>query len=252
MKTVEVKNIKIGEGIPKICVPIVAKSKEEILREAVNIKKLPADVIEWRMDWYEDAKNLEKLLDAASALQKILFDKPLLFTFRTSKEGGEQEISPAEYKALNVAVIESCLPDLIDVEAFFEKTVVSELLEAAHANHVKVVASNHDFFKTPEKEEIIRRLRYMQEIGADIAKIAVMPQTKQDVCVLLEATAEMTENYADRPVITMSMAEDGAISRISGEIFGSAMTFGAAGKTSAPGQLEVKDLKEILNILHKK
>ena len=34
MKTVQVRNVIIGEGRPKICVPIVGQTKEEILTEA--------------------------------------------------------------------------------------------------------------------------------------------------------------------------------------------------------------------------
>lgn len=111
--------------------------------------------------------------------------------------------------------------------------------------------SNHDFFKTPSKEEIISRLCAMQEKGADIPKIAVMPQSKKDVLTLLSATNEMVEEHANRPIITMSMAATGVISRLAGEVFGSCLTFGAAKKVSAPGQMGVNDLKIILETLHK-
>ncbi len=72
----------------------------------------------------------------------------------------------------------------------------------------------------------------MQDMGADIPKIAVMPQSKRDVLTLLCATEEMVTDYADRPIITMSMAGTGVISRLCGEVFGSSMTFGAAKKAS--------------------
>ena len=78
-----------------------------------------------------------------------------------------------------------------------------------------------------------------------------MPGNKKDVLTLLSATREMAEEYADRPIITMSMSGNGVISRLSGEIFGSAMTFGAAKKASAPGQMGVEDLRQVLQILHK-
>ena len=90
----------------------------------------------------------------------------------------------------------------------------------------------------------------MQELGADIPKIAVMPGNKKDVLTLLSATREMAEEYADRPIITMSMSGNGVISRLSGEIFGSAMTF-ALKKASAPEQMRVEDLRQVLQILHK-
>ena len=115
---------------------------------------------------------------------------------------------------------------------------------------VRIIASNHDFFKTPAKSDIISRLRKMQDMGADIPKIAVMPQSRRDVLTLLCATEEMVSDYADRPIITMSMAGTGVISRLCGEVFGSSMTFGAAKKASAPGQMGVNDLNTVLGLLH--
>ena len=118
-------------------------------------------------------------------------------------------------------------------------------------NDVYVIVSNHDFDKTPAKEEIIARLRKAQELGADLPKIAVMPRNAADVLTLLEATNTMFEQYADRPIITMSMAGKGIVSRLAGEIFGSALTFGAAKKASAPGQVPVTELRNILSLINR-
>ena len=250
MNTVQVKNTVIGEGRPKICVPIVGKTKTDILEEAKKITALPVDVVEWRVDWFDDVFATEKVLETAKELQEVLKDIPILLTFRTSKEGGEKEISVSDYAALNIAAAQSGYVDLIDVEAFTGDDIVKTIIDAAHKAGVKVIASNHDFFKTPEKEEIIRRLRMMQDFGADIPKMAVMPTCKQDVLTLLSATLEMSEKYADRPIITMSMAGTGVVSRLTGETFGSALTFGAASKASAPGQVGVHELKQVLDIIH--
>lgn len=251
MKTVQIRNIIIGEGRPKICVPIVGKTKEEILTEADSFADIPVDVVEWRADWYEDVFDTDKVLETAKELNTVLKETPILFTFRTAKEGGEKAISNEAYKALNLAVAKSGFFDLIDVEAFTGDELVKEIITNAHKSNVKVIASNHDFGKTPEKEELIRRLRKMQELGADIPKIAVMPTCRRDVLTLLDATLEMFESYADRPIITMSMAGTGVISRLAGETFGSALTFGSATKASAPGQIPVNELEQVLEIIHK-
>ena len=232
MNPVKVRNITIGEGTPKICVPIVGVTKEEILEAGKNICTIGADVIEWRVDWYENVFDFDQIED-------------------TAKEGGEKAIETDVYVALNERAAKSGQVDLIDVEAFTGETAVKQIIETAHATGVKVVASNHDFHKTPAQEEIVSRLCKMQELGADIPKIAVMPQNKKDVLTLLSATREMSEEHADRPIITMSMAGTGVISRLCGEVFGSALTFGAAGKASAPGQMGVEDLKTVLELLHK-
>ena len=251
MNTVKVRNIEIGAGIPKICVPIVGVTREEILAAAENIKSTKADVVEWRVDWYEDIFDFTKTEATMQALREVIGEMPILFTFRTSKEGGEKAIETGDYVKLNQNAAKTGLIDLVDVEAFTGDEAVKAVVETAHANGVKVIASNHDFHKTPEKEEIVSRLRKMQELGADIPKIAVMPQNKKDVLTLLAATEEMVSEYADRPIITMSMSGTGVISRLCGEVFGSALTFGAVGKVSAPGQMGIEDLTTVLGLLHK-
>ena len=140
--------------------------------------------------------------------------------------------------------------DFIDIEAFLEEERTYREIERLHRTGVRVIASNHDFAKTPKQEDILQRLCNMQQLDADILKIAVMPQNKADVLKLLTATEEMYTKYADRPIVTMSMGADGLISRLSGEFFGSAITFGAIGKASAPGQMPVEQLAQILAQIH--
>lgn len=251
MTPVVVRDVHIGEGIPKICVPVVGTTEKNIIEEAVALKNIPVDVVEWRADWFEDVCDYAKVERVLVRLREALGNLPLLFTFRTLREGGERNICVSDYAELNRKAARSGYVDLIDVEAFTGDEVVQGLIADAHACGVKVVASNHDFDKTPEKAEIIRRLCRMQELGADISKMAVMPRDKKDVLTLLSATEEMVREYADRPVVTMSMEGNGVISRLCGEVFGASMTFGAASKASAPGQIDVNELQMILGIIHK-
>ena len=277
MKTVKIRGVEIGAGIPKICVPIVGTAKKEILEQAAALRTVPADMAEWRIDWFENVYDFEALSDVLKELRAVLGDLPLLMTFRTSGEGGEKAIAPEAYAELNIRAARTGLIDLVDVELFTGggidpedvgrasengpgqaytaqsagNGIVRRIIREAHAANVFVVASSHDFDKTPDKEELIRRLRLMQELDADILKIAVMPRCRKDVLTLLAATEEMTSVYADRPVVTMSMAGAGVISRLCGEVFGSAITFGAAGRTSAPGQMDARDLRTALELIHK-
>lgn len=250
MKTVTVKNLVIGEGAPKIIVSLMGKDIATVKSEALAYRKADFDILEWRVDHFTDVSSIEAVLEAARTIRDVMADKPLLFTFRSDKEGGEQALSVEHYVALNRAAVDSGLVDMIDLELFTGDELVKATVEHAHAKNVFVIMSNHDFHKTPAAEEIVQRLRKMQELGADIPKIALMPQNKTDVLTLLSATLEMQERYADRPIITMSMAKTGVISRLSGEVFGSAATFGAVKKASAPGQISVTDLRTVLTILH--
>ena len=251
MNTVKVRDIEIGAGAPKIIVPIVGVTKNDIIEEAKTFHSIPVDVVEWRVDWFEGVFDFAQVEDVLKDLRNVLGNIPLLLTFRTKKEGGEKAIDTKDYKELNLRAAKTGYVDFIDVEIFTGDDVVREIIDGAHAAGVKVIASNHDFFKTPAKADIIYRLRKMQDMNADIPKIAVMPQNRKDVLTLLAATEEMATNYADRPIITMSMAGTGVISRLCGEVFGSSMTFGAAKKASAPGQMGVNDLSTVLDLLHK-
>lgn len=248
---VVVRNIEIGSGMPKVCVPIVEKTREDILSTAKAICSTEADLVEWRADWYEDVSAFSEVIKTADMLRSILGETPLLFTFRSAREGGEKELSLESYATLLESVAKTGFVDLIDVEVFSGDDAVKNIIQTAHAHGVKVIASNHDFEGTPAREELVARLCKMQDLGADILKIAVMPQSRSDVLTLLSVTEEMSSRHTSRPVITMSMGRTGTLSRLCGEVFGSAVTFASFGKVSAPGQIAIEDLKAGLRLLHK-
>ena len=182
-------------------------------------------------------------------LRDQLGDTPILFTLRTDSEGGMAGMETEEYIAMNLDVIETGLMDLIDVELSKGDDTMRTLVEAAHRAGMKIIASRHSTTSTPSKETIVSRLCQMQHLGADIAKYAVMPQNERDVLTLLDATLTMREEHKETPVITMSMGRQGIISRVCGSVFGSAITFGTAGKASAPGQLPADLLSSFINSL---
>lgn len=251
MKTILVKNIEFGAGRPKVCVPIMGMNLADLENEIMALRSLEYDIIEWRLDHFSTILTLEQTKKAIELVKNTLKEKPLLATFRTSKEGGQMVISDENYIALLKWIIDSNVFDFIDVEYFMGDALVKDVVSYAHSKGVHVILSNHDFNKTPSYDEIITRLKKMQELDADIPKIAVMPTCLNDVLTLLKATTDMRELYADRPIITMSMGKYGLVSRLAGEVFGSCLTFGAAAKASAPGQIQVQDLNTILDILHK-
>lgn len=247
-----VRNLKIGTGMPKICVPITGQSIEEIKAEAVKIAadESKADLVEWRADWFEDVFDKEAVWIVLNMLRKIINDMPLIATFRTKKEGGAAKpCSLSSYKQWILWVIGNGQADLIDIEWSAGEETAAELIQAAHAAGVKVIMSNHDFEKTPSDDVMTDRLMSMALSGADIGKIAVMPHSGEDTARLLQATARMSAKLAC-PVITMAMGWYGIVSRLGGETFGSCITFGTAGKASAPGQIDAGKLRTILELIH--
>lgn len=243
---IRIRDIEIGIGKPKICVPITGRTVEEILEQARKISPINVDIVEWRVDYTEFASDKEKVVQVLEKLRQLLQNKLLLFTFRTKKEGGERAISEEEYFGLNTFVAKTALVDLVDIELYSCESQLNDYIEALHKTGCKVILSNHDFLKTPDEGVILARLRQMEHAGADIVKIAVMPQSPADVVTLLSATCKANAQLT-KPVVTMSMAKLGAVSRITGQVFGSAITFGTVGEASAPGQIPVEQLSEFLD-----
>jgi len=238
---VKIGNVNLDNGMPKICVPIVGHTVDELVQECRYLQDKIYDVVELRIDFLKDVTSLDAVGEALSAVRRELPNGAILFTFRTKEEGGETAVPEAYYFDLINYAIESGKVDAVDIE---------KTLAVAKAHSVTVVMSNHDFDKTPSFDEITERLIGMKKIGADVAKLACMPNSAKDVLTLLSATEAVKSQYPDEPIITMSMGKLGAVSRISGEIFGSALTFGSAKKASAPGQIEVTMLQQILRTLH--
>ncbi|KAF5035934.1 3-dehydroquinate dehydratase [anaerobic digester metagenome] len=248
MKTIQCKNLIFNSGLPKICIPLTGKNITSILDEINDLNQVDHDLAELRIDFYEDVDDFSKAVDLLKKIREIYF-KPLLFTFRTKKEGGVHDMSEENYFELIHMAIDSGLIDMVDIELFSHEESLRKAVAFAHEKHIKVVMSNHDFHKTPDKDEIIKRLVKMQENGADISKIAVMPTCDDDVLELLSATMEVKNKYGF-PCITMSMGRLGAITRLSGELFGSCMTFAVVKNTSAPGQISAAKVKDVLDLLH--
>ncbi|KSB39689.1 type I 3-dehydroquinate dehydratase, partial [Salmonella enterica] len=168
MKTVTVRDLVVGEGAPKIIVSLMGKTITDVKSEALAYRKADFDILEWRVDHFANVTTTESVLEAAGAIREIITDKPLLFTFRSAKEGGEQALTTGQYIALNRAAVDSGLVDMIDLELFTGDDEVKATVSYAHQHNVAVIMSNHDFHKTPAAEEIVQRLRKMQELGADI------------------------------------------------------------------------------------
>ena len=263
---VQVGEISIGSGKPKICASITETDRKSIIAAADILLQKRIDIAEWRIDFYQDVNEWEMVEETLHRLKMSLYGKPLLVTFRTKAEGGNSEIEEDRYKELLTRMAQSDYVQMLDVEIFKDlpyeelakqdrEEMVSQRFEERKdwiqtlKEKVVVVGSYHNFDATPSDEELRSRLQLICEAGVDIPKIAVMPQNKMDVLRLMMFTQKESE-VREQPLITMSMSRLGSISRVSCEAFGSAVTYGSIGQESAPGQLPVNRLEEMLDWVH--
>jgi 3-dehydroquinate dehydratase-1 len=230
----------------KTIVPITAKTKEQALAQAqVIANTADADLAEFRIDLLSFASDTKQVIALGHELKKILGNKPMIATIRTKNEGGQLEISDVDYGKTYQAYLKNPFMDWLDVEMLRDQKVVSEIVQKAHQKKVLIVMSNHDFQKTPSQDEIEKRLLKQDQMGADILKIAVMPKSKQDVFTLMNATLKVSQQTT-KPLLTMSMGQLGTISRVATANMGGSYSFGMIGQASAPGQIDVTKLKQIL------
>ncbi len=245
MNTIQWNNKK-----PKICVPIIETTYDKILEQAKRLADQKIDLVEWRIDAFEDIKDFSKDTELAKTIKHILSDIGLLITCRTQREGGNIHCSKDFYKDLYTTLCKEKVTEVIDIEYDLGKDVLDPLLQIAKENQIQVITSHHNFEKTPSKKQIIDKLTEMKQAKADIIKLACMPKNKEDVFALMEATAFVKEKDPNVVFITISMAKEGIPSRILGEFFGSSMTFASAGKQSAPGQVDVDTIRTLLDMFH--
>ena len=249
MNTLKIKNVEIGKGIPKICIPLTGKNREEIIEEMEIVKKSNPDLIEWRVDFFEESDNPERVCEMLGTINDSFKQIPVLFTFRTKEEGGEKSIMSEDYVKLLKEVSERRLADIVDVQVFWYGEKSEDFIKELKETGAVVLASSHHFEGTPSVREMSDALYTMENRGADIVKLAVMPQSGKDVCALLEATMERKE-HSNKPMITMSMGQSGMLSRICGELTGSCVTFASGKQASAPGQIKADELKKVLGDIH--
>ena len=118
MSCVNICGCRIGEGRPKVILPIVERTQAAILEKAAQFSTLPADCVEWRVDWFEDFQSPAAIACCVQKLRVALRDKLLLVTFRTKAEGGEQALSHSEYLAFLRLILDTDCADLLDIEFF--------------------------------------------------------------------------------------------------------------------------------------
>lgn len=246
IESVRIGALELGSGRPKICVPITGKTTEEIIEQTQKIKEAKPDLAEWRGDLFADIFEESKVQEVLEEIHRILEEIPLLFTFRTKNEGGNRDISIEDYIHLNEQLSKSAYIQLLDVEVYMDFEKMKSLIEAVHKNGKTVIGSHHRFDCTPSAADMLEVLKTIEKAGADILKLAVMPIENSDVEHVFQATNEAVCDHVHHPVVTMSMGALGVRSRICGEIYGSSMTFACVGEASAPGQMEIEELRNAM------
>lgn len=250
-KVIDVRGRKLGGETPLICAPLVGRTREHVLVEAASVVSKKPDVIEWRVDFFDGIADTAAVLDIGRALRAAAGDTPLIFTRRSVREGGEPiAIGDEGVVRLYDAVGASGLVDFLDFEMGNDPEHVRRIRERSRAHEVRLILSYHNFGYTPVLDFLVQRFLEAERLGADVAKVAVMPRDRADVLTLLAATTQ-ADAETRIPLISMSMGPLGSVTRMIGGVFGSSLSFAVGEGSSAPGQIPIADLKAVFDVIRR-
>ena len=240
-----------GGALPVIITPLVGATQAAILDEVAAIVPKQPDLLEWRIDFFAAIGDAQAVIDTALAIRAAAGGIPVLLTRRNVTEGGVPiPIVESEVVAMYVAACQARCVELIDYELSNAPADLKTLRDVSAANGVTMIMSYHNFQQTPDAATLDSKFAAAENLGADVAKVAVMPQTEQDVLALLAATDRARQTIAI-PLISMSMGGVGSLSRIMGWVYGSAATFAVGKSSSAPGQIAIEELRAVLAVVRR-
>lgn len=261
MRVCDVNGLRLGEGGCKICVPFFGRNEAEVLASASAAVGSCADLFEWRCDYLDFCEGnlgggeeglpvsdyLERLERVWEKIEKLMQGRPVLLTYRSKGEGGEGPKHGEAYAGIVEWAAQKDFP-VVDIELSCGDLLCRRLVSALHNRGAKALFSAHFFSHTPSDEEMDSLFDQMEKAGADVAKLAVMPNERKDVLRLMQSCLSASGRLSC-PVAAMSMGKLGAVSRLSGGLCGSAITFAAAKEASAPGQMSAQSVRQVLDLL---
>lgn len=223
-----------------VCISLTSKKLEELLKDLKDNEK-KADLTEIRLDFQDNLsmENLKIVVDQVMANKT----KPVIFTVRSKKEGGNYPNKFEEQVEILLYAVEKGA-DYIDIELDWTNKIYKKIFK--NKKQAKVIASYHNFKNTPTiygLKKIARRLAWTK---ADILKIATMTNSYVDNQNLFLTISFIINRYK-LPAICLGMGEKGLISRVMQKEMGGYLTFLCSDVTteSAPGQITLEEYFKI-------
>ncbi len=246
-KRIELHGKPVGGGnFPLVCAPLVGRTRDAVLAELDAVIPKKPDVLEWRVDFFAALNETNHVIDTARAIRDRVGSVPIMFTRRSSMEGGEKIVlAEPEVVQLYTEICASRLVDMIDYETANAAEDFQHLRRVSREHGIALIGSYHNFQLTPDAAALAAIFALAHRLEADIAKVAVMPKGPLDVLALLRATHDASQSLP-LPLISMSMGPYGSLSRVVGFVYGSALTWAVGKSSSAPGQIPIEELRVAL------
>ncbi|MGV8907082.1 MAG: type I 3-dehydroquinate dehydratase [Acetobacterium sp.] len=226
------------------CMPLISENDDGLFEEAEKAIVSQVDFLEWRRDYFRPGELLSfdeemKILKKLKNLKNLKGSPGIIYTFRSHKEGGAYETPDhVRLSAIGFAV---AMADYVDIELKSDPIFLKGVKEVLKNGCCGLILSHHQFKKTPNGKEIEEIYDVMEEQGADVLKLAVMPSSDEDMRQLIGASLKKNENTF-KPIIAIAMGALGGITRVVPDLCGGSLTYVAGIGKTAPGQLTVEEI----------
>lgn len=223
----------------KLVVPIMPTSLEDV--QALDLDRFDSvDIIEWRADY---ANKKEDIFSLAPAIFEKFAGREIVFTLRTTRQGGNMELESSEYVAILREIQTLYQPEYIDFEFYAYRDEFDKVLDFSN-----LVLTYHNYEETPDN--LMEILSELTALNPRIVKVAVQPRHEQDVLDLMNYTRGFKSLNPEQEYVTISTGKLGVWTRLTGDLTGSAWTFAALEVPSASGQLSLHKTRTILEAVN--
>lgn len=232
---------------PLICVPLLGASFIDLQDQFRILEDDEYDLVEIRIDYYKHLENMDAVHTFLDKCRELNIKKPVIMTYRSISEGGLGVLNQDDYLDLMMHLCTLDYVTYIDIE--FSSESFLQLVNYC-SKHKLVIASKHYFNMTPSVDENMAIFNTMSEAKVDIMKLAMMPKNNDDVLKIFHLTNKAYSMFTTN-IIVIGMGELGMATRIMGGQFGSYITYASGVQSSAPGQIDYKEMKEIYSKIYK-
>ena len=219
------KGKKVNLKDRNACAIVGIVDSPEAASAAKRLPKSGVDYLEWRADFLG-----EKIPKSPI---------PWIITARHPLEGGKNALPQARRRELLFSLLPSA--SLVDIEVR-SLAGLSDVAACAQKNGIGIIASFHDFEKTPETSRLRDVIRRANDAGANVVKIATRTTTPKDVSRLLDLW-----NATPLPLAIMGMGPLGMSSRLLFANCGSALNYGWLHRPNVPGQWSAAELRTLIS-----
>ena len=247
-RPVDLNGTVIGDGSYLLCIPVLSETKEGILSDVKHAIASKADMLEWRIDCWEEYPRIEPAIQLAYAIRELAGAVPILVTPRSRRENNykAEDITDEEKFSLVYTLANTTLFEAFDVEYFYGEKVIRKVADELHKKNCRLLISKHVRAGVLDDNGIREVLTNMQVWGGDIAKLCVFNETFVQFFWYVNQIKRARETYIDIPMVTVAASDPSGISRALGDVWGTDMIFVTSDGSRQPG---IDDLRKFRRMI---